>query len=556
MSPFPVLAAALIQYAAITAPVYVPAASEAPQSVDRWTSRYADRVPAKPRSLAAMVSGGVGPLYVADVTVTAPTLSWRATYPDRIHRKTYPASQQRAHVEPVYPSWVPPPADPGGSFVSTGALPIIQYQAYAAPLFVPIADRAWAGSYPDRVWPSVRLHASRQQVTGQDRFAAPTPLTTPGLSWSARYPDRIPPRQGSHASRQLAFTTDRVVTPGAPPAPDLSWKPTLVDRNTYRRPQAPYIQVQPEFGFVVDVPVMSWTGRYLDPPTRRKSPRALYGPSLVAPFPADVVVPPAPDASWRGQYADRVDARPRSLAALESKSVAPIYLADVSVVAPDSSWSPRYPDRAPAPRRLITGAHQAFSFDRFASPDEVIAPSLAATVYPDRVFGRRPLVEAMAWAAPLDVPDVTDPVIALSWSPSYPEFARRAVLASAHQPAWFGPVFIPGVTQVAPDLVWVSRYPDRVWSKRSLRTGAQLAGVVDPQWSAPPPPFVPDLWTVIYPDRIHRPTVPAHGYLVGTLEPTLFIFITPTAKVRIRVRPDVGIIQVRPDPDVIDLQEG
>jgi len=112
----PLLAAGLIQYAAITAPVFVPAVADAPQTCDRWKPTYADRVPARPRTIDYS-PGHRAPVFVPNVTVLP--FTWQPSYPSRVPRVRLLAAEQPSYQAP--PFQPPPLFDSGGAIIATAA---------------------------------------------------------------------------------------------------------------------------------------------------------------------------------------------------------------------------------------------------------------------------------------------------------------------------------------------------------------------------------------------------------------------------------------------------
>lgn len=481
MHPFPILAAALIQYASVTAPVLVPTQAQAPQTVDRWSPDYADQVPGKRRSVAALTSGGVSPLYVADVTSTAPPLSWESTYPDRINKKAAPAWSFTAGT--FYPVWEVI-ADPGGGFVSTGAVPILQYQAIAAPVLVPAEAPVVV---PDWFSPQLPSPARQQTVEcggiQQPLYVADVTVIAPSLSWAPSYIDRIRVKR-FHAAYQPAYTADRFQAPDVLTVP--TWFGPQGQQPVRRRVGVASTTPQAEFGYEVDVPVLSWTGSAPDRIIRRR---------------------PVVDRGGLSQ---------------------PLYVADVTVQAPALSWTPQYRDRSRV-KALHASQQQAYARDRFEAPDAVTVTALSwSPEFPDRVNGKAPLRQAV-WSpvAPWHVPDVTDPVTPSSWDAVYPDriagrasrvqSAQSGLIESTEQapafpelswqpasadvvrlrPRLTGHValalFVPDVTQPVTARSWAPTYPDRVPGVVSLRTAIQSAWSMD-RFQVPdvPPVFVPE----------------------------------------------------------------
>jgi hypothetical protein len=420
----PINAANLVQYQPLSAPVSVPAQADAPQTCDRWLPRSQDRPRAKPRPMGGMS----GPLFIPDVTNPVSAHSWKPTYPDRV-----PARKPRtvtAQVS-VYPLQEPvPPPVPGGSFISTGAAKLLQYQSLTGPLGVPDfigGDKADPPpAYPDRLYPKRSLHASQHPAFFFDKFTAPTPAVVPDGSWLPTYPERVWPKRALKAALHPFWTSDRFDAPNIPiPAPDSSWQPVYPDRHRRLHRLGAYIWAQQHFAVVTQVPVMAWTGWYLDPPVLRRSPRAALNAGGVQSFDVPgTLTPAAPDYSWPPRYVDRVADKPRSLAALLAGEVGPAFVPDVTQPVPPLVWVARYPDRIYPRLALAAQLRPSVFADTLTAPAPVIAPDLSQAVYPDRVYARRPLTHHPALIWPPWVPDVSEPAPPMSWAAIYPDMTK------------------------------------------------------------------------------------------------------------------------------------
>lgn len=390
-------AVGLIQYTALTAPVSIPTPPpETPEMGDRVKAVYVHKVYARPRTVDYR-SGPTVPVFVPNVTIDP--LTWDPTYPDQVPRRTLPTSAHPAFsVAPFQP---PASFASGGQIIATGSIrTLLQYQALSAPLFAALAGSGDLGVPPLSVYPSrverPSFHSSRQQAWAFDKFTAPTAPTVPDIQ------------------------------PAQSPMPV---------RRPYR--QAVYERLEPIFGYVVPVPVMSWTGVYLDPPVRR----AVRFQPEPKPFPIDydtTINPPAPLFSWTPEHPDRLD-RPKSRIHLFAARTDALYVPEVTTgAAPALSWKGQYADRVPAKRALRTGQHPAFFFDRFAAPTPVIAPDMAAPVYVNRVYGRPPNTHHPSLIAPEFVPDVTNPVGGIEWLAIYPDRIDRETLPVYAKLSWTG----------------------------------------------------------------------------------------------------------------------
>lgn len=387
---------------------------------------------------ALTVMACVLPATFAQGAVNPPT-GWRPTYPNQIARKVvHPARTQAFAWAVLTPGGS---ASDSGTIIATGSIQFLQYQSYAGafldPPSVVSVDWMQATSYPDFVR-SRGPHPSLAPSFWMDKWDAPTVAAVTALSWSPRYPDRIPSKTVL-AAQQPAYTADTATVPGLFSASNTSWFQRQQDAIARIYPRALYVWAEPHFGVVIDVPVMSWTGVYLDPPVRLKT-----RPFSAVVNPVDITAtPPAPDSSWQGRYPDVVPARPRKLAALTSAPHGLIFVPDVTLVVTAESWQGRYPDLVPGRRRTVE--YRAFSVDRFTAPTPVTVPDLAVPVYPDRVYSKARVVE----------------------------FRRIHMVEGRQDPP-----------PVVPDESWVAKYPDLIWPKAGLRSGLQREFVF---WPIPIP---------------------------------------------------------------------
>jgi hypothetical protein len=416
----------LIQYVAITAPVFVPAVADAPQTCDRWKPTYPARGKVAVRSVEHNKQPIVPP-FIPNVTIQP--LTWKPTYPDHIPRTRLVGGAQQSVTSPPFQ---PPPAfDSGGQIIATGSIRnLIQYQALTAPFHetpseAPV-NAGLLGSYQSRVQPKPYLHASKQQSFAMDAaWAAPAAVTVPELAY-------------------VQFTAQ-------------------VRRAPIRQPWG-----QPHFAVVTQVPVQSWLGTY---PSRlnRHTPRANFA-VWTAPLDYDNTInPAAPVLSWQPRYPNQW-VRPRVSSAQSAKPVAPLFVPDVTVQTNVLAWLSRYQDRTNRARPNVH--HQAWFSDKFTAPTVVAAPDLAVPVYPNRTFGRVPLVPSDYWVAPLHVADVTDPVPALSWLGSYPDRLNRREQAPAYKLTYTGVVFIAEFIP-APDIHEIDgrgSFNRRIWGRGSHHT--------------------------------------------------------------------------------------
>lgn len=418
-------AATLTQYAPLSAPAFVPAQADAPQTCDRWLPRSQDRPRAKPRPMGGMAA----PLFVPGVTNPLVAGAWKPVYPDRV-----PTFKTRTHTHPaVFATALQPdpPATPGGAFISTGAISLLQYQAITGPIGVPDfigGDKAEPPPmYPDWHAKKAALHARYHPAFFFDKFSAPTPAVVPDHSWKPIVADRVPPKTSLRVAAHPFYTADRFDAPTIPiPAPDGSWLPSYPDRYPHpKRRTGAYTWAQQHFAVVTVVPVMSWTGWYLDPPVRRKSSHAAMAAGGVQSFDVPgTLTPPAPTFSWEPIYPDRIAPLPRSLAALLAKEFGPDFVPDVTEPVTALAWAAIYPSVNPSRRTLIAALRPSVFADTVTAPTPVIAPDLSKAVYPDRVYARRPLTHHPTHIWPPYVPDVSEPAPPNSWAAIYPDMTK------------------------------------------------------------------------------------------------------------------------------------
>lgn len=237
-------------------------------------------------------------------------------------------------------------------------------------------------------------------------------------------------RVASIAAIAMACVLPPTFAQGSAAAPT-DWRPTAPDAISRKAPAREGLTVWPLYVPDVTAPVtaLSWRPHYpahrLPPGGIRASLPQAFTVDTVANFQAaavpalSVVVAP----SW-------VARRPPLAHFHAAQRTDPIYVADVTVVAPALSWSPRYPDAIPPALALRVALQKAVTADKLTEPGAVDLPPSTQGWYPDRVLGRRPLTPSPSHASPLVVPDVTYPVVALSWGPTFPPqvpAARRPV---------------------------------------------------------------------------------------------------------------------------------
>lgn len=365
------------------------------------------------------------PLIIAPVDAPQTSDRWLRQQPDPVRRPWAAAMVVMAGVTVVSPIPNVPPTS-GGSVIPHNSTQITQYQALTGPLDVPSTTPLalnWQPQYPDRVTARPRLQTGSQRWYVSDRADAPSVPSAPDQSWNVELPERTFARANT-AYRAQAFAFDTVY-----PAPPIStalvgWRARYPDQHAPMASRAPYVWAQPHFVVEVDVPVMSWTGVYLDPPPRLKQTRAHLAQAKTAPLNLADITTTTPDLSWEGSQPDQVPGPHQSVAALQARAVSPLYLADITVTAPTLSARAIYPDRVPA-KQSLGASQRAWTMDAtWTAPAPVVAPALAAPVYPNTVPGKVRPTSHPDLGMPEYVLDVTVPAPTLSWAPTYPDRQR------------------------------------------------------------------------------------------------------------------------------------
>ena len=417
------------------------------QAWESYTGLYPARVPGKSRLLTASQQAWASDRFQAPGVVAAPEIT-PPVYPSRVY-----GLKPRSHGIAVVPSFVPDVTNPVTALSwlprfadRVNAKPALRtalqraYQAdrFDAPTIVVAPDLSWGPEYPDSISPKRALRAALQQAYVADRFDAPALIVVPlpvypdkiyapkprlagiaaapvfvpdvthqvtSLSWRPEYPDRIIPARSLRAPLQQAYTADKFDPPGVVATPDLSWSPEYQDRIFPRRALTLANQ-RPTFAPLIVLPPTDWGASYPDTISREAQVRTGY-------------------------------------------CVAPVYVADVTVVAPVLSWRPEYPAIVFPVRKLRTALQRAYQADRFDVPGVVEVPDLSwLGRYADRVDGKRPRYEGRAVVA-IFVPDVTQPVTALAWSPEYPDRIIRPFVHPSDVPSHWWPTELIPITHIA-----------------------------------------------------------------------------------------------------------
>lgn len=346
-------------------------ASGGTPTVDGWGTRQADVV--RPRSAAQR--GGASPLGPLPIPPVAPALN-APVYPDR-HRPRPRATQ---FLEFTAPRHVP-------------------------DVTQPVTALSWGARYLDRPARARRL---------PDAPLGVAPLHVPDVtqpvvaqSWGPDYQDQVARKPALHAARQqaLAWASTQIAAAAVPTLAQPQF-PDWVARPGRR---AITSVTEPEYGYEVDVPVMSWTGSELFPAwvarKRTVAPRSVVV-STVSPIVGPVV---APDLSWAPEFPDRLPRR-QLLTAQQLAHVWEAFVPDVTQAVTARSWSPHYPDFARA-RRIRAAIHEVTFRDKFDPPVAPAAPALSwSPSYPNHHNPVAALLAALrpfdgAWGVYTPVPD-------------------------------------------------------------------------------------------------------------------------------------------------------
>lgn len=289
------------------------------------------------------------PAFVPDVTQPVAALSWEATYPDRLARPSGHALRPAAGVADP-PANVAPP-ELGWQRIQPDAVVrakrLVEAPPAVAPLYVadvtvPVPTRSWAPTYPDAAR-AVRVQPALHAAVFRDRFDAPGAVVTPDLSWQRAQPDALVRRRRLADAPQP--TAPIFVPDATAPAPALAWKGTQPDRVPARL--GLHAARQLAFAFdrfdppgTIAVPALvapvypAAVGR-----TRVRPAGSVVAPPTVSPA-TEQWLPIAPSFVWRSAPPTPAD------------SVAPIYVLDVTQPAPYGSWAPTYVDKVQPAVRL------------------------------------------------------------------------------------------------------------------------------------------------------------------------------------------------------------
>jgi hypothetical protein len=179
-------------------------------------------------------------------------------------------------------------------------------------------------------------------------------------------------------------------------------------------------------------------------------------------------------------------------------------------------WTPRTPDPVRRPWAVALFVAACVLPSTFAE-GAINPPTDWRPRHPDKTYSRPRTADIPAWVAPLQVPDVTQPVPVLSWLARYPD-RLRAKPRAVEFPALATPWFVADVTQPAPALAWRPTFPDRA-SRCTLHVSQQPTFT----WHIlhTEPPQAPAITPPVYADRLWRtpPTLNRTGYATPVYVP-------------------------------------
>jgi hypothetical protein len=440
---------------------------------DLYGPVFPDRVPGRAQIVRA--PSFFAPEHVPDVTHPVTRLSWRPSYDDLARGPARSVAAQEARAtEPLFVADVtePPPA------------------------------LSWEPQLPDLVWPLAGLGAEQQLAFRSDaRWLAPDEVVAPDLS-APVYPDAVPGRPPLrqaqwHAQPELVPDVTQPVTP-------LSWAPVYPDRPAraeLHASQQPTVSPRPwHLADETDlVPTLAWAPSYPDRPSRREQPAQVQPDRAAFPeFIPDVTHAVTP-VSWAPVFPERVPPRLGLMAASHPAWFMDKFGAPDEVIVPELSWAPTYPDFAPGREPLVaTGSVEwpevvpdvtdpapALSWAPEApdwlvlrvpvatgesvlpfTQEVLVTPEQFPVGYPDRVAAQPRATELAQRVAPLYVPDVTEPLPALAWAPSYPDYLWRVVRPPSGAHEVTGIVEVVDVSQDHQSPVGSTR-GRAAWSRRS-----------------------------------------------------------------------------------------
>lgn len=379
---------------------------------------------------------------------------------------------------------------------------IFQYQGKVEPLFVPdttnvVVPMEWEIQRPVRASRYTKFLATLAIIVAP-LFVPDVTQAAPLLSWAPTYAD-IVVRDRIHADRRPSLFAPVVVPDVTDPPPILSWSPVYSDfakQSVLKVRRDPSMFAPVWVPDVTDpVPVRAWAPTYVDTIVRDRV-HADRRPYVEAPLFVPDTTQPVPALSWTPNYPDtlvRDRVRAPQKIAYTTDTTTPV-IGTVSAV----DWLPLYPDRA--------GLRQI----RFKRAQDIAAPWVVpdvtdpspllawASIYPSSVSRIRTSLRTSFLS---DV--ITTTSVAIDWLPLYRDLVRSRSLRSQDL---FAPLFVPDVTQSVPGLSWTPDYPDSVPRPHLVRTVQQVDPILISAF--------PDLsWAPLYAERrffargINRPDI-------------------------------------------------
>lgn len=398
--------------------------------------------PVRPPARPAWGTGRVEPSRLADVTATAPALSWRGSYADRV--------DPPARVQPLPGVW----------------------SVYTPPtLAAPTTGYVIAPDVPTPRIPYVYVLRSTFGMAGFD------------LSTTAR-----PAFGGQQLTGwKLVQYTSLVgnLTPDA--VPTQFWGTgDLAFRAVWRRPGA---ATMPEFPIPTQVPALSWQGWFPAKLDRARGVGSATPEGRISPLP----IPPVPAPALPHLASSQpVVAKPQAVG-VRPAVVLPVL--PVNLIPPPRGVGADYPDWIAARWRWL--------YEPMAAPlkpdTDPFAPEFGRVLFPPpAVPGLRPLRSIPAGAvAPLRVQDVTTAVTALAWQGRYPDQIARRELARLGLHPLVTTAAFPGLDPTRQG--WRPIFPDAI-ARRELVVAARPSVVLQ----TPSPYPIPGVtsWRPTYPDRL------------------------------------------------------
>lgn len=218
----------ILQYVALTGPVYVPPAAPPTVTVDQWV---AQPPPAPRRQFTHRFGTVVTPVFVPDVTTPAPSLSWQApvvVLPARPPVRLAPTGLTVAPVTLVAPPPAAPALTPVGFPSAPRRLTARPQLVLAAPVFVPdvthpVTPLSWRPA-------DVRRASQWRRAVPSGSVGPVSPVVVPAPTYAASNNERVVPRRvgprGLQASVAPLYVPDVTVRVPA----GLPWNPVYPPR--------------------------------------------------------------------------------------------------------------------------------------------------------------------------------------------------------------------------------------------------------------------------------------------------------------------------------------